>query len=149
MGGNLPKPPEQRRRRNKTSTATVLYDERGPIAIPELPMADPHPLTVAHWSDLWASPVAPEMTRIDAHGLLIYIALVEDFHRADNPTARMDLSREIRLVRADFGLTPVSRRRLQWTVAKVADAEARRTERIMAKYRQAAADSRPDPRLRS
>jgi phage terminase small subunit len=110
------------------------------VVIPPLPMESAHPLTVQHWAELWSSPIAPELTQVDVPGLLIYISLVEDFFRAETVTARTDLSREIRLCRADFGLTPISRRRLQWEIAKVVEAEDRRVARDKAK-------PRPDPRL--
>jgi len=115
--------------------------ERGPVTIPDLPVAEPHRLTLAHWEDLWASPVAPEMTRIDGAALVMYIMLCEDFFRADNPTARIDLSREIRLIRDGFGFTPASRRRLQWSIANIVDAEARRADRE-------ARINRSDPRVK-
>jgi len=142
MGGTLPKPPNQRRRRNRSSTATVLY-ESGSVTIPDLPVENAHQHTLDYWADLWNSPVASEMSRVDAGGLLILITLVEAFWRADTVTQRIDLSREIRLVAATFGLTPVSRRGLQWSIANIVDAEARRAERAARPEAQ-----RPDPRVK-
>ena len=140
MPGPTPKPPELRRRRNKTATAALLKST-STLIIPALPVQNAHPMTVAFWSDIWASPMVPEYAQPDVDRLVMLITLVEDFARADAPTQRIELSREIRLVAAEFGLSPISRRRLQWTIAKVAEAQDRSTARP-------ARRRRPDPRLK-
>ena len=139
MSGPLPKPATQRRRRNRASTATTLR-ALAPVDVPPLPLEDPHPSTVAFWEELWASPIVPELAGVDVPGLVMLARLVEDFHRAGSPTARVELSRELRLRGAEYGLSPISRRRLQWQIAQVAEAEDRRAARVKAR-------SRPDPRL--
>lgn len=82
-----------------------------------------------------------EFSQPDVDRLLMLIRLVEDFYRAETPTQRVELSREVRLLSAEFGLSPISRRRLQWQIAQVAEAQDRsaatRTRR-----------RRPDPRLK-
>jgi hypothetical protein len=139
LTGPLPKPASQRRRRNRASTATTLRALQ-PVAIPRLPVKKPHPLTRSFWRELWESPITPELTSVDVSGLLMLAVLVEDFHRADSVIERINVSREIRLRGAEFGLTPISRRRLQWEIARVSEAEARRAARVKS-------PTRPDPRL--
>jgi hypothetical protein len=140
VSGPLPKAAASRRRRNRTATATTLRAV-APLNPPVLPIDDPHPSTEAFWRELWDSPITPELTNVDVHGLLMLAELVEDYHRADSPSLRVKLSSEIRLRGSEFGLSPISRRRLQWEVAKVTAAEERaaRTGKAAAK--------RPDPRL--
>jgi hypothetical protein len=140
MSGPLPKPAGQRRRRNRSTTATTLQAVK-PFAVPVLAVEEAHPSTVAFWDELWASPITPELTNVDLHGLAMLAELVEDFHRASSATARVKLSQEIRLRGAEFGLSPISRRRLQWEIAKVNEAEDRRARRAKS------AEKRPDPRL--
>ena len=140
MSGPVPKPASQRRRRNRAGTSAVLVAAQ-PVTPSELPIADAHPATVEFWAALWASPIVPELSTVDVHGLVMLAELVEDFHRAESPTARVGLSREIRLLGAEFGLSPISRRRLQWTIAQVVSAEDRRAERASRNR------DRPDPRL--
>jgi hypothetical protein len=87
---------------------------------PELPaIRDWHAMTVAWWCDVWASPMADEFLRADTHGLFRLALLVDDYWLASSPTARKDLAGEIRLAGQAFGLTPIDRRRLQWTVDRV------------------------------
>ncbi len=140
MAGPLPKPAAQRRRRNRSSTVATLRAVK-PVVIPALPVEGAHPATVSFWSELWESPITPELTSVDVHGLVMLAQLVEDFHRAENPSSRVKLSQEIRLRGAEFGLSPISRRRLQWEISRVAEAEDRRVQRAKR------ADKRPDPRL--
>ncbi len=141
MSGPVPKPASQRRRRNRTATAAVLVAASSLVAPSELPIADAHPATVEFWAALWASPIVPELSTVDVSGLAMLAQLVEDFYRADSPTARVSLSREIRLLGAEYGLSPISRRRLQWQVTQIVGAEDRRAERASRNR------DRPDPRL--
>lgn len=127
-GGRLPKAPEQRRRRNRTATTAVLVANDSP-RIPDLPVANPHPQTARFWADLVASPLSTEYLDVDVHGLEVLASLVEDYWRADNPTMRIALSREIRLLSAEYGLSPIARRRLQLTISRTAASEERRASR--------------------
>ena len=65
----------------------------------------------------------------DEPALLRLVFLVDRFWR----TGELDLAREIRLMEREFGLTPLSRRRLEWQVAQTEEAkdkhELRRSKR--------------------
>jgi hypothetical protein len=73
-----------------------------------------HPETRRTWDEWWASPEAAEWTQVHVSGLLRIIVLVEDFWRADGSKERKELAGEIRLQGAEFGLSPLAKRRLQW-----------------------------------
>lgn len=79
------------------------------------------------WIDLWSSPMANEYhRRSDKHGLYRLAVLIDDFWSA--PSA--DKNVEIRLAQKDYGLTPLDRRRLEWTIASAEKAtEERRTSK--------------------
>lgn len=70
------------------------------------------PETLAWWRDLWHSPMAAEYARVDIHQLYILADLIDRYWSA--PSAA--IASEIRQHRAAFGLTPIDRRRLQWTI---------------------------------
>jgi hypothetical protein len=139
--GSPPKPAGTRRRRNRASTARELSP--APTASgPELPAErDWHTLTARWWADVWSSPMAGEYLDADVHGLFRLAVLVDDYWRAETPTARKDLAGEIRLQGQAFGLTPLDRRRLEWTVGQVED-RGRTTSTRVHKA------SKDDPRLR-
>jgi hypothetical protein len=52
----------------------------------------------------------------DVPGIKRLILLVEDFHRTDKPGERSNMEKEIRLQEARYGLSPLDRRRLEWSV---------------------------------
>lgn len=112
-----PKHPSTRARRNKTSTNATLKSDAAIIA-PELPPHSWHPMTLAWWRDLWASPMAPEYDDSDRHGLFKLAMLQNDFWSADSARERKEASAEIRLQEQRFGLSPIDRRRLQWEIEK-------------------------------
>ncbi len=125
MPGPLPKAPQLRQRRNRTSTAATLPAEAEPLeALPDLPMRGRrkwHAFTLAWWEDVRRSPMADELLRSDLHGLYLLADLVDQYWRKPSVT----LAAEIRQQRQCFGLTPIDRRRLQWEVQRV-DESARR-----------------------
>ena len=59
--------------------------------------------------------MADEYLDADVHGLYLLTELVDRFWR--QPTTA--LAAEIRQQRLAYGLTPIDRRRLEWTVAKL------------------------------
>ena len=141
MPGPAPKHASVRARRNKTSTAATLSAVHQ-VEMPELPEPDAggwHPLTIAWWRDIWASPMAPEFEKSDKHGLFILATLVNEFWLS--PTK--DLAAEIRLQRQAFGLTPMDRRRLQWEIERVDEAQDRGERRREAKPKPATAADDP------
>jgi hypothetical protein len=121
MPGPTPKHASTRARRNRSSTAATLTADPTIVA-PDLPDdREWHPQTLAWWVDVWASPMAPEYDASDLHGLLILAVLVDGFWRKPHWTA----AAEIRLQRQCFGLTPIDRRRLQWEIERVDEAQDR------------------------
>jgi hypothetical protein len=130
-------------RRNVSSTKATLSPRSGRIAIPELPLpADDHvwhPLTLAWWRDVWRSPMAPEYDPSDIHGLYVLAMLVNGFWDKPHWTA----AAEIRLQRQSFGLSPIDRRRLQWEIEKVDEAQDKGRRRRAASPK---ADPAVDPR---
>jgi hypothetical protein len=112
-------------RRNKSTTRATLQAVHD-IQAPPLPEdRDWHPQTVAWWNDVWASPMAPEYEPSDRHGLFVLAVLVDGFWLHPHWTA----AAEIRLQRQCFGLTPIDRRRLQWEIEKVDEAQDRGARR--------------------
>jgi hypothetical protein len=73
-----------------------------------------HPLTIAWWEDVWRSPMKGEFARVDVHRFYILADLVDRYWHG--PSAQ--LATEIRLQEARFGLDSMSRRSLQWEIAK-------------------------------
>ncbi len=141
MPGPLPKDPAVRQRMNKSATnATLRTDADKKQRIPKLPKItenvegvgevsrDWHPLTRQWWRDVWRSPMAPEFLQADIHALYRLAALVDKFWNEPNK----DLAAEIRLEQQCFGLTPIDRRRLQWTVEKAEEASRKTKRRAMA-----------------
>ena len=66
--------------------------------------------------------MAAEYLEADVHGLYMLGALIDLFWR--KPSAK--LAGEIRQQSACFGLDPISRRRLQWSIEKAETAKRRR-----------------------
>jgi hypothetical protein len=77
-----------------------------------------HHETVAYWRQVWASPMATEYLPADVPGLVGLFKLIDAFNYGE-----LGLAAEIRLQRVCFGLTPIDRRRLQWEVEKVTQAQ--------------------------
>lgn len=150
MPGPTPKDPSTRQRRNKTSTASLL--RAVPDAdVPPLPKRGGwHEMTVAWWSDLWTSPMAPEFDASDMHGLYQLALLVDDFWLSETVADRIKLASELRQQSQRFGLSPIDRRRLQWEIERTEEAKqkgARRRE--AATPRPGASDGDPRSTLRS
>ena len=121
----LPKDPAVRRRRNKSSTRSMLRPiDPKDVVVPPLPQLDDwewHPLTVAEWNRIWGSPMATEWDRRgDLGATYVYITLFDRFWETPTPT----LPAEIRQQQDKLGITPVARRRLEWTIERVEEAKA-------------------------
>jgi len=142
--GPPPKNPATRQRRNKSASKALLPPEESPIdEIPKLSdfgdSVDWHPLTLRWWLDIWESPLSSEFLRADLGSLIRLAILVNSFWlKLDLETAR-----EIRLLEREFGLTPLARRRLEWTVAQTEGAKDTLEER---RARKARIISSKDPR---
>jgi hypothetical protein len=84
-----------------------------------------HTQTVAWWNDVWTSPMANEWDDSDLHNVFVVALLYDDIWSATNARERKEALSEYRLQRADLGLTPYSRRRLEWTIESVDEAKDR------------------------
>lgn len=127
MPGPLPKDPQLRQRQNRASTRAVLTSDARPRKrAPRLPRGrDWRPETKSWWSSVWKSPMAAEYLDSDVHALYRLAALVDNFWEL--PTK--ELAGEIRLQQQAFGLTPLDRRRLEWSIEQAEGATTRRTQR--------------------
>lgn len=96
-------------------------------------------LTLAWWETIWASPMADEWVDADVPGLVALAFLVDEFWRTGN----REIHAEIRQASREYGLSPLSRRSLQWEVIRV-----RRAERGAPPAKDAVQTRRKDPRLR-
>ena len=114
MPGPLPKDAKTRQRANAKSTRANLSAKPRRRKTPKLPIDEPQELTVAFWRDLWASPMAAEYLDADVHGLYVLAQLVDTFWRYPSTA----LAAEIRQQRMAYGLTPIDRRRLEWSMTK-------------------------------
>ncbi len=132
MPGPVPKDAKIRQRRNRVSTSATLAREKGRRQrAPRLPKYRDedgrevtwHRMTVAWWRDIWHSPMAAQFLEADIHALYRLAVLVNKYWREPSK----DLAGEIRLEQQAFGLTPIDRRRLQWTV-ETEDERARTRE---------------------
>lgn len=98
---------------------------------PQLPtIADGwHPMTLRWWADIWASPMSEEWDDSDIHNVFVLAAVYNDIWTASSPTARKEAASEFRLQRANLGLTPYDRRRLEWTIETADEARDRGNQR--------------------
>ena len=77
------------------------------------------------WSDVWSSPMSPEWDDSDIHNVYIAAAIYDDMWTAETAKERKDAAAEYRLQRVDLGLSPYSRRRLEWTIESTEEAKDR------------------------
>jgi hypothetical protein len=134
----------RRGKHRKASTAASLPPEGAQElverVVPRLPKRAQgeawHPQTIAWWKDIWKSPMSSEYVESDTHGLLRLAVLVDEFWWEPSGNKH----KEVRLASLQYGQDPLSRRRLQWEVRKVEDAERRRPQ--AAKQGKAADDPR-------
>jgi len=86
--------------------------------LPKLPEGEWHTLTLRWWRDVWSSPLRHEFLRADLGALFRLAVLVNAFWLS----AKLEIAKEIRLLEREFGLTPLSRRRLEWTITQTEEA---------------------------
>lgn len=131
--GPPPKPAHLRQRTNKVVGAATLMteEEASQNEVPQLPARSDggwHPKVVEWWESVWRSPMASEYLDADMKGGLYLLA---DLHqarwKADNPADLVKLAAEIRLQEVRFGLSPVDRSRLRWSIEQ-GETAAERTE---------------------
>jgi hypothetical protein len=131
MAGPAPKDPSVRARRNKVSTRAKLRANpklKAPV-LPELVGVFWDRKTLDWWSDVWASPMAPEFDDSDAHGLIALAMIVNDFWTVPTARERKECAAEIRMQSQRFGLSPMDRRRLQWEIERTDEAQAKGARR--------------------
>lgn len=136
MSGPPPKDPRIRQRQNRVAGAAKLPAEGSSKPAPLLPerkccdaaeckvcggsgVYPWHPETLDYWRAVWASPMAAEYLPADVPALVMLFKLIDRF----NYGGEYGLAAEIRLQRVCFGLTSIDRRRLQWEVEKVTQAQ--------------------------
>jgi hypothetical protein len=124
MPGPAPKNQALRQRRNKASSRSLLPVENSPIThtppLPKNPAGEWDELTRQWWKDIWSSPQHHEFLRADLGALWRLAILTDVFWK----TGKLEVAKEIRLLEHEFGLTPLSRRRLEWSVEQVEQAQA-------------------------
>lgn len=81
-----------------------------------------HPMARRFWELVWSSPQHYEFIRADEPALFRLVYLVHLFWTKSS----LALAAEIRMLEREFGLTPLSRRRLEWTVVQAEEAIDRR-----------------------
>jgi hypothetical protein len=122
----MPKDPKIRQRRNKSSSRALLRVEVSPfIRAPHFPKCSDqrgwHDMARRWWHEVWTSPMHFEFVRGDLPSLFRLVVLVNSFWW----DGKLDVAKEIRLMEREFGLTPLSRRRLEWSVAQAEEAKDR------------------------
>lgn len=167
MAGCGPPPKHQsvRARTNKASTRATLVEPEDPegIDIPDLPphqvevqyempnghretrlVEKPwHPLVIAWWNAIWPSPMAAEWHPSDIFGLYAVAFLYDKFFRSPNEKTHGAL----RLAMSPYGLTPIDRRKLEWTIEGTVKAQ-RENRRAEAKTKAPQAPPSPDDDIR-
>ena len=98
----------------------------------EIP-TDWHDQTVAWWNDVWTSPMESAWDASDVHNVYVVALLYDDIWTARSPKERKEALGEYRLQRADLGLSPYSRRRLEWTIEGAREAQERGDKRRQSK----------------
>lgn len=140
--GGIPKDPAIRQRTNKKSTRAILSADGPKRRAPALPQRGEgkawHPLTRAWWRDIWHSPMAQEYVKADDHALYRLAVLVDQFWADPD----RDLAGEIRLQQQAFGLTPLDRRRLEWTIEQAETAKTRKAQGAVREAQAGEADPR-------
>jgi len=118
----LPKPAHQRQRRNRrTSASTIEAPPAKRLELTDLLGKDLHPMTLLTWKVWWASPLTEEWVDADVPDLVAVAALVDQFWKGTGDRSKMHA--EIRMATREFGLTPMSRRSLQWEIKRLEGAK--------------------------
>lgn len=143
MPGPQPKDPSVRARRNTSPSARVFEivtpHVMGGRDLPAVNDKPWHVLTLAWWADLWASPMSAEYLKVDEHGLIRLAVLIDAFYRKPSHY----LAAEIRQQEQRYGLSPMDRRRLEWTIEQAEESKDRGRRRREGSVQPALAD---DPR---
>ena len=146
-----PMPRNARARTNRSSSAATLspvHDVKTPELLPK--EIEWHNMARRWWRELWKSPTATEYRETDLQSLYQVALLVQDFWTASDAKSRNDARLRIERAEADFGLTPLARRRLEWQIEAAEDSKAKGKKRTAANTKATPATPTPeadDPRL--
>ena len=149
MRGPPPKDPRllTGHRRNRASTKATLPTEAEAAKrkVPPIPARKGkwRPEVIFWWEVTWTSPMAAEYIEADKPGLYILATLHQAFWTASNKD-KIRFAAEIRQHEVRFGLSPVDRRRLDWTIEQ-GEAAAEKT-RARRQKKQPKRASKKDPR---
>lgn len=115
------KPAHQRQRQNRSvAKATIEASPAKRLDLAELlPENALHRMTLWTWNVWWASPLTAEWVDADVPDLVDVALLVDAFWTADDPIKRAKIHAEMRMAMQQFGLTPMSRRSLQWEIKRL------------------------------
>lgn len=83
--------------------------------MPELPGEEWLESTIAWWSTIWTSPMATAWVEADVDSIIRLARMRDDFHRGELPVSAFGA---MQALEDRFGLSPKSRRALQWEIAK-------------------------------
>ncbi|WIC89623.1 terminase small subunit [Rhodococcus phage Apiary] len=146
MPGPTPSNPETRQRRNKVAGAAKLSLVVNHEVPPMPPAADwlvapmgiddtDHPTEWSQavkdwWEDIWSSPMSNEYHDADVHGLyLACFYLQQTLNPYLKMSDRLNASKSYENAVKNFGLTPLSRRSLQWEIERADQAQAQGQKR--------------------
>lgn len=107
-----PKHPSQRRRRNKPPVPPRTLKGQAVTGIPELPGDNWNDFAREYWETIWTSPMAVAGVYIKAD-IPALIRLAQLANRVGEGTIGTSALGEMRQLEDRFGLSPLSRRRLQ------------------------------------
>lgn len=121
----LPKPPEQRVRRNASQGTWRTLPAAEPFKRPPLPQRKPAWLksTRSWWGVLWSSPMAVTYLEADLPALVRLAEMVEARARGELSASETNT---MTALEDRFGLNPKARRALQWEIAQAEQARDRR-----------------------
>ena len=109
-----PKPPGQRRRRNKDAPKWVTLPDGSRSKVPQMPGGTKATSAArSYWRTLWASPMAAMYQEADK----FRIARAATLHSlALAGEAKATELSELRAIEDSLGISPLARRKLQWEV---------------------------------
>jgi hypothetical protein len=138
-----PKEPSLLARRNKTTTRSTLTKPTRP-KIPPLPADVKWSSRVREWwKRSWSSAMSKEWDDTDLDNMLMLALLHQHlWHRDTTPGEARALASEIRQLKTVLGLTPMSRRSLQWELPTPNEPATAGAKKAPAKK----VAARPDPR---
>lgn len=149
MPGPAPKNPATRQRRNKSSTnaklSLVVDHEVPPMPdaadwicqitssdgneVPDAPV-EWSSAVVTWWESIWSSPMSNEYHDADIHQLyLACFYLQQTLNPYLKMSDRLNSSKSYEATIKNFGLTPMSRRSLQWEIERSEEALAKGAKR--------------------